>query len=233
MKHEYGKRFYRGEIYYIEREPSYESEMRSGRPAIIVSNDMNNEHSPNVEIVYLTTKPKANLPTHVNIYSSKVPSTALCEGVFTVSKSRIGNYINQISVYEQKRIDDALAISICNTKDLKTYEFLDKWAKATDEMGYDIVNAASFYDCEEDEPEYIGSTEVITTERMDKTEDTEDIDNEQLPKLEDKTLGNKNELSVIEKIELNPEYIKVCAERDTFKSLYQELLKQLMRVGKE
>lgn len=49
----------RGEIYYIEstyRETG--SEQRGSRPAVIVSNDKNNENSEVVEVVYMTTKPK-------------------------------------------------------------------------------------------------------------------------------------------------------------------------------
>ena len=61
----------RGEIYYIEstyRETG--SEQRGGRPAVIVSNDKNNENSEVVEVVYMTTKPKNDLPTHVFIRSA-------------------------------------------------------------------------------------------------------------------------------------------------------------------
>lgn len=53
----------RGEIYYIEstyRETG--SEQRGGRPAVIVSNDKNNENSEVVEVVYMTTKPKKRPP---------------------------------------------------------------------------------------------------------------------------------------------------------------------------
>ena len=70
----------RGEIYYIEstyRETG--SEQRGGRPAVIVSNDKNNENSEVVEVVYMTTKPKNDLPTHVFIRSALSPSTVLCE----------------------------------------------------------------------------------------------------------------------------------------------------------
>lgn len=61
----------RGEIYYIEstyRETG--SEQRGGRPAVIVSNDKNNENSEVVEVVYMTTKPKNDLPTPC-IYSER------------------------------------------------------------------------------------------------------------------------------------------------------------------
>lgn len=81
----------RGEIYYIEstyRETG--SEQRGGRPAVIVSNDKNNENSEVVEVVYMTTKPKNDLPTHVFIRSALSPSTVLCEQVNSVSTKRIG-----------------------------------------------------------------------------------------------------------------------------------------------
>lgn len=46
----------RGEIYYVEPfYPTTGSEQRPGRPAIIVSNNLNNEHSNVVGVVYMTT----------------------------------------------------------------------------------------------------------------------------------------------------------------------------------
>ena len=69
--------FKRGEIYYVESGFSTTvSEQRPGRPAVIVSNDKNNAHSTTVEVVYLTTQPKADLPTHVLIRSLSRESTA-------------------------------------------------------------------------------------------------------------------------------------------------------------
>ncbi len=91
----------RGEIYYIEstyRETG--SEQRGGRPAVIVSNDKNNENSEVVEVVYMTTKPKNDLPTHVFIRSALSPSTVLCEQVNSVSVKRIGTLIGKLTKSE-------------------------------------------------------------------------------------------------------------------------------------
>lgn len=103
----------RGEIFYIGS--SYQeigSEQRAGRPAIVVSNDMANEHSNVVEIVYLTTQPKSDLPTHIDIRSSAKPSIALCEQICSVSKDRVGDFIAKCTEYEMKMIDAALLISL-------------------------------------------------------------------------------------------------------------------------
>ncbi len=105
----------RGQIYYIEsnrQNMPTDSEQYAGRPAIIVSNDKNNKYSEVVEIVYLTTQPKNELPTHVRIRSSNRVSTALCEQVTTVSVSRIGDYVATCTDAEMMNIDTALVISL-------------------------------------------------------------------------------------------------------------------------
>ena len=104
----------RGEIYHIGKSFNSNivgSEQEADRPAIIVSNNLGNEHSSCVEIVYLTSQPKKPMPTHVAI-DCKVPSTALCKQVYTVSKERIKEYIKRCSDEEMEQIDKALMISL-------------------------------------------------------------------------------------------------------------------------
>jgi mRNA interferase MazF len=102
----------RGEIYYIEISASTGSELRKARPGIIVSNDKQNERSGLLEVVYLTTAPKEERPTHVSIRSADRPSTALCEQINTVSKARVGNYCGTCTEEEMKAIDLALLSSL-------------------------------------------------------------------------------------------------------------------------
>lgn len=55
----------RGDIYFIrDTRQSIGSEQKADRPAVIVSNDANNKHSGVYEVVYMTTQPKTDLPTH-------------------------------------------------------------------------------------------------------------------------------------------------------------------------
>ena len=103
---------HRGEIYYIMRGEAVGCEQYGGRPGIIVSNEKNNLYSPTVEVVLLTTRAKKPLPTHVFINSARLPSTALCEQITTVSKSRLGDFLGRLTSYEQRAIDLALAESI-------------------------------------------------------------------------------------------------------------------------
>lgn len=120
---------YRGEIYYIHETEVTGNEQAGGRPGIIISNDVGNEHSPVAIVVYLTTREKKSLPTHVKINSAEKPSTALCEQIETVYKGRIGKYIGQITDTEQKNLDKALAVSIGIGLNLKGAKFVETWSK--------------------------------------------------------------------------------------------------------
>lgn len=103
----------RGEIYYIQNNwQEVGCEQRAGRPAVIVSNNTANNCSEVVEIVYLTTKPKTDLPTHVLTRSTGQPSTILCEQIHTVSTLRIGDYVGTLSEKELQELDISLAISL-------------------------------------------------------------------------------------------------------------------------
>lgn len=101
----------RGDIFFVDECATYGSEQRTNRPAIVVSNDLANRHSPCVEVVFLTSQQKKHLPTHVNVRTSK-QSTALCENIQTVDKGRLSTYLKSCTSDEMDRIDEALGISL-------------------------------------------------------------------------------------------------------------------------
>lgn len=102
----------RGDIFFVSPGGNYcGSEQKPNRPGIVVSNDLANKHSPNVEMVFLTSQDKKHLPTHVEIIA-KVPSTALCENIQTVSKERLGDFLKSCTAIEMKAIDKALLHSL-------------------------------------------------------------------------------------------------------------------------
>lgn len=102
----------RGDIYYVHKGVCAGSEQYGGRPGIVVSNEKNNQYSDTIEVVYLTTKMKHPMPTHVEILSTTRKSTALCEQVHTVSVDRIGQYIGHASKGEMVAINAALLHSL-------------------------------------------------------------------------------------------------------------------------
>lgn len=87
------------------------------RPVFIVSNDLNNEHSPTVNIIPLTSRGnKRNLPVHVYLgkyeeYGLKVPSTMLIEQITTINAESLDRKIGCISDAQTlTNIQNAMAI---------------------------------------------------------------------------------------------------------------------------
>lgn len=109
------------------------SEQYADRPAVVVSNDENNKHSGIIEVAYLTTQPKTELPTHVTIRSTGRVSTVLCEQVTSVSVERVNNYIGQVSEQEMKNIDIALMISLQLDGDSKSHKQYNETIKKQQE----------------------------------------------------------------------------------------------------
>ncbi len=98
----------RGDIFFISQ---YDNEQKPTRPAIVVSNNLANKYSTSVEVVFLTSQEKKPLPTHVEVMC-KLPSTALCENIFSIQKERIGDFIRCCTDKEMEKIDKALLISL-------------------------------------------------------------------------------------------------------------------------
>lgn len=186
---------YRGEIYYIHEKEVHGSEQSGGRPGIIVSNDVGNEHSPVVIVVYLTTQEKKNLPTHVKITTAVRPSVALCEQVETIYKGRIGRYIGQITDTEQKYLDKALAVSVGIGGNVKANKAVETWAAAY--------------------------REEATTAVADVLKEVETAD---LPEAQQELIPAES-MKTDEEKELSNSLIRMQAERDVYKELYMNLLK--------
>lgn len=104
--------YHRGEIYYVFPDGASGSEQAGRRPAVIVSNDTGNKHSTVAEVVFLTTREKNDLPTHVRVSATPCPSTALCEQIHTVSQERFDRYVGAVSEYEMEQINRAMLISL-------------------------------------------------------------------------------------------------------------------------
>lgn len=131
--------YHRGEIFFINEGESSGSEQGGARPGIIVSNDIGNKHAPIVEVVYLTSREKKLMPTHVRIKSSPIPSIALCEQIETVYKKRIGKYLAKATMDEMKQIDKALAVSIGLGGNMKMSDYVREWAEAFKEPDPDPI----------------------------------------------------------------------------------------------
>lgn len=103
----------RGDIIYVDAPGTTTgSEQMGNRPAIVVSNNHGNRCSPNVEIIYMTTREKKPLPTHFFIMLNGNRCTVMAEGITTISKQRIQKRIGYIGDIAVDKMNRCLAISV-------------------------------------------------------------------------------------------------------------------------
>lgn len=87
------------------------------RPALIVSNNTGNKHSPVLIVVPLTSQTKKTMPTHHKITTGGVnglfkESIALCEQIITVSKNKVHSSIGYVEEYDMDCINSKLKASL-------------------------------------------------------------------------------------------------------------------------
>lgn len=106
----------RGDIVYVEIPYATGHEMMKDRPAVVVSNDAMNYTAPVVSVVYLTGSKQADRPFHVEVWGAASArhgsSTALCEHIYTVDKSRLGKLMGTCSEEEMDAIEKGILLSL-------------------------------------------------------------------------------------------------------------------------
>ena len=95
----------RGDIFYVTIPYATGHEIEKDRPAIVVSCEELNRTSPCVTVVMCSASPKKELPEHITIRTTPVVSTALCEHIYTVDKSRLGKFVGRCTKAEIAALD--------------------------------------------------------------------------------------------------------------------------------
>lgn len=83
---------------------------RRSRPAIVISNNVANNKSKSVTVVYAKQGEENHYPFH--IFLDKDDWCALCETVTTVSKDRLSDYICTLSEHDMRVIEHGLSIHL-------------------------------------------------------------------------------------------------------------------------
>lgn len=108
----------RGRVYYCDfgEDNIRGSEQRGTRPVIIISNDVGNRFSPTVIVAAITSQVnKTCLPTHVILEDypelTDEHGTVLLEQIRTVDKSRLRDFIIELSPEDMQLVDQAILAS--------------------------------------------------------------------------------------------------------------------------
>ena len=87
----------RGEIYWVKLDPTFGKEINKTRPCVVISNDRQNEYSPLIIVVSITSDLEKIYPFEVVIELGLGKGKVLTDQVRSLDKKRLGDRIGQIN----------------------------------------------------------------------------------------------------------------------------------------
>lgn len=100
----------RGEIYWVEFDPSLGKETQKTRPGLIVSNDIGNEVSDIIMIAPITSKIDRLYPVEVKITVSGKEGKIMLNQCKAIDKSRLKSKMGSVDSEAMKSVEEAIKI---------------------------------------------------------------------------------------------------------------------------
>ncbi|MBU0703383.1 MAG: type II toxin-antitoxin system PemK/MazF family toxin [Chloroflexi bacterium] len=102
----------RGEVWWINFDPSVGGEIKKKRPAVIISNDAANKHLNRVQVIPLTFKTGRFYPSEALVTFRGKQSKAMADQLTTVSKLRLINLGGRLTDAEMRQVERAAKVQL-------------------------------------------------------------------------------------------------------------------------
>ena len=98
----------RGEVWWVDFNPTRGSEIRKSRPAVVLTIDALNRARKTVVVVPLSSSPKPRPPIVVAVPSAGQDSTAVCHQVRVADKNRFTRQHGKLSPGDLKAVENGV-----------------------------------------------------------------------------------------------------------------------------
>lgn len=106
----------RGDIYLVCLDPTIGSEISKTRPALIISNDINNQAAETVTVIPITSGTEKVYPFETLLSPQEsglaTDSKAKCNQIRTIDKKRLIKSIGKVTTKKLKEVEDSLRIHL-------------------------------------------------------------------------------------------------------------------------
>ena len=102
----------RGEVWWVNFNPSVGGEIRKVRPAVIVSNDTANKYLNRVQVVPITSKVEKVFPSEALITVEGNIVKAVADKISTASKFRFTKIMGEVSKEDLRKVENAIKIQL-------------------------------------------------------------------------------------------------------------------------
>ena len=102
----------RGDIWWVNFDPSIGQEIRKKRPAVVISNDISNKYLKRFQVVPLSTQTGKLYPTEAVIILAKKKSKAMADQLTTVSELRFVEKAGSVTQEELLEIERIVKIQL-------------------------------------------------------------------------------------------------------------------------
>jgi mRNA interferase MazF len=106
----------RGEVWWVEFDPSIGSEIRKTRPAVIVSNDAANRHLARVVVIPMTSNISRVYPGEAIVSVNGQESKVMADQIMAADKLRLKSRISVLSRADTAAVDDIIRVQLALPK---------------------------------------------------------------------------------------------------------------------